>query len=120
LIINKAAKKLDRQQFFPLKAGLADLSGEQIEAVRAKALAQKCSLREAIIRLGFLSEDRLLAAVAKKENWSWVDLATDFEMDREALGALGAQVTRPARCGKIRPTPSRPGVFHSYVDNKAE
>lgn len=74
-----------------IQATLAGLTDEQLQMARTESLRQNISLRETILKLGFMQETELLTAAAQKNGWELIDL-TSREIPKGALESVGANV----------------------------
>lgn len=95
VITNRETKSFCPQAFCLFEAGFADLTGQQVQSVRAESVRLQCTLRESILKLGLISEERLLQAATQCDDRLLVNLdslAIDQEIDHQALVAIGAQV----------------------------
>ena len=95
MITNAINQPFCSQAFCRLEVDFAGLTDQQIQAVRAEAVRQRCTVREAILKLGLLSQDRLFQAAAQHDGWSLANLnglAIDQQLDPQALAAISAQV----------------------------
>ena len=74
-----------------IEPGLAGLTDEQLQVACAEVARQKISLRETILKLGFVEETDLLTAASAKTGWEFIDLSLQV-IPKEALEAVGANV----------------------------
>ncbi len=74
-----------------IEAGLAGLTGEQVEIAHKEAVRQKISLRESILKFAFVNESKLLAAVAESIGVSFLDISSNC-ISEKALDAVSAKV----------------------------
>jgi type II secretory ATPase GspE/PulE/Tfp pilus assembly ATPase PilB-like protein len=74
-----------------IEPDLAGLTEEQLQVARSESVKQKISLRESILRLGLVSEIKLLTAVAEKSGLRFLNIsATDI--NNNALKAITANI----------------------------
>ena len=74
-----------------IEPGLAGLTEEQLTVARIEADKQKISLRESILKLGFVDETRFLTAVAEKIGLDFLNLSVD-DIQNDALKAITANI----------------------------
>jgi type II secretory ATPase GspE/PulE/Tfp pilus assembly ATPase PilB-like protein len=74
-----------------IEPGLAGLTEEQLTVARIEADKQKISLRESILKLGFVDETQFLTAVAEKTGLDFLNLSVD-DIQSDALKAITANI----------------------------
>ena len=74
-----------------IEPGLAGLTEEQLTVARIEADKQKISLRESILKLGFVDETQFLTAVAEKIGLDFLNLSVD-DIQNDALKAITANI----------------------------
>ena len=79
------------QHICRIEPGLAGLTETHLEAAYYEAGKQKISLREAILRLGIVSESDLLISAAEKTGMEFSNL-DDVIIDKEVLDVAGANI----------------------------
>jgi type II secretory ATPase GspE/PulE/Tfp pilus assembly ATPase PilB-like protein len=85
------ANYASRHRSCRIEPGLAGLTEEQLQVARSDAARQKISLRESILKLGLLTEAKLLAAVAEKTGLRF-SVISSADIDENALKAISANV----------------------------
>jgi hypothetical protein len=74
-----------------IEPGLAGLTEEQLSVARIEADKQKISLRESILKLGFVDETQFLTAVAEKIGLDFLNLSAD-DIQSDALKTITANI----------------------------
>ncbi len=74
-----------------IEPGLAGLTEEQLQVARSESAKQKVSLRESILRLGLVSETKLLTVVAEKNGLRFLNISA-ADIDSKALKAITANI----------------------------
>jgi len=74
-----------------IEPGLAGLTEEQLTVARIEADKQKISLRESILKLGFVDETQFLTAVAEKTGLDFLNLSVD-DIQSDALKTITANI----------------------------
>jgi general secretion pathway protein E len=74
-----------------IEPGLAGLTEEQLSVARIEADKQKISLRESILKLGFVDETQFLTAVAEKTGLDFLNLSAD-DIQSDALKTITANI----------------------------
>jgi len=74
-----------------IEPGLAGLTEEQLTVARIEADKQKISLRESILKLGFVDETQFLTAVAEKTGLDFLTLSVD-DIQSDALKTITANI----------------------------
>lgn len=78
-------------EWLGIKADLAGLTEEHLEAACAEAAKQKISVRESILKLGFVTEQQLLTAVAETTDLEFSELNHEI-IDQNAVKAVSAHI----------------------------
>ena len=71
--------------------GLADLTEEQLQVAHSESAKQRISLFESILKLGLVSEKKLLMAVAEKSGLRFLKFSAD-DIDNKALKVITANI----------------------------
>jgi len=71
--------------------GLAGLTSEQLEVAGSEAARQRISLRESILKLGLITEAKLLAAAAEKTGRKFQNISPD-DIEKDAQKAVTANI----------------------------
>jgi len=74
-----------------IDSGLAGLTEEQLQVARSEVDKQNISLRESILKLGLVSEKKLLTAVAEKSGLKFLNIST-IDIPNNALRTITANV----------------------------
>ncbi|MHC4335482.1 MAG: GspE/PulE family protein [Planctomycetota bacterium] len=81
----------EKRHLCRIDVGLAGLTPEQLEVARNEAARQRTSVRESILKLGFVTETDLLMAVAARLGMEFLSITPD-DIDSNALNAISANV----------------------------
>lgn len=84
-------KQSTNHKIVRIEPGLAGLTEEQLQVARTEASKQKISLQESIIKLGLLSEMKLLSAVAEENGFRFLNISVD-DICSDALKIITANV----------------------------
>jgi type II secretory ATPase GspE/PulE/Tfp pilus assembly ATPase PilB-like protein len=103
---------------------LAGLTEEQLHVARSEAAIQKTSLRESILKLGFVSEPELLKAVAEKTGLEFLAVSAD-DVDSAALKVVTANIATHYNIVPLKVTDKRLQIatcdpFNENLKNEIE
>lgn len=107
-----------------IEPGLAGLTEEQLHVARSEAAIQKTSLRESILKLGFVSEPELLKAVAEKTGLEFLAVSAD-DVDSAALKVVTANIATHYNIVPLKVTDKRLQIatcdpFNENLKNEIE
>jgi type II secretory ATPase GspE/PulE/Tfp pilus assembly ATPase PilB-like protein len=90
-LIGAVKMDFEKRHLCRIDVGLAGLTPEQLEVARNEAARQRTSVRESILKLGFVTETDLLMAVAARLGMEFLSITPD-DIDSNALNAISANV----------------------------
>jgi type II secretory ATPase GspE/PulE/Tfp pilus assembly ATPase PilB-like protein len=90
-LIGAVKMDFEKRHLCRIDVGLAGLTPEQLEVARSEATRQRISVRETILKLGFVTETDLLTAVAARLGMEFLSITPD-DIDSNALNAVSANV----------------------------